>query len=255
MGLEITKDIDLALVMLNLFVLFFAGLVFYLHRESKREGYPLVSENPGGRQVENGYPTFPRPKTFLLPHGGSVSVPNDRQDRQQLALRATSRYPGSPMVPTGNPLIDGVGPASYAERADVPDLTYGGEAKVVPLRLVPDFSISSQDPDPRGMPVIGADHKIAGTVADLWVDRGEYLFRYLEVEVAPGNRVLLPINFARIDGWKRQVRVKSLLASQFADVPKPKAENEITFLEEDKICGYFGGGYLNATPQRAEPLL
>ena len=46
----------------------------------------------------------------------------------------------------------------------------------------PTFSIADRDPDPRGMPVIGADQKVAGTVKEVWVDRSEIMIRYLEVE-------------------------------------------------------------------------
>ena len=256
MGLEITKDIDFALVALNLFVAFFAGLVFYLHRESKREGYPLLSDDTRGRAMPNPFPTMPQPKTYLLPHGGTVTVPNSNVDARPIAARPIGNFPGAPLEPTGNPMRDAVGPASYAERADVPDLTYEGEAKIVPMRNVPDFSIASRDPDPRGMQVIGADGKIAGTVADLWVDRGEYLFRYIEVELATDKRhVLLPMNFARVNGARRRVTVKAILASQFADVPGIRNPAQITFLEEDRIMGYYGGGYLYATKARAEPML
>ena len=257
MGLEITKDIDFALVALNLFVAFFAVLVFYLHRESKREGYPLVSDHASGVDFGGAtkWPTFPDTKTFLLPHGGSVTVPNSTRDTRLIKALPASAAPGSPLVPTGNPMIDAVGPASYAERMDVPDLTFGGEAKIVPMRNARDFSVAANDPDPRGMKVIGADGKVGGTVADLWVDRGEYLFRYLEVTVAPGKNVLLPMNFCKVDGSARKVRVKAILASQFADVPGTARPDQITFREEDRICGYYGGGYLYATPERSEPLL
>ena len=34
------------------------------------------------------------------------------------------------------------------------------------------------------MPVIGCDGKQGGTVKDVWVDRSEYIMRYLEVEVS-----------------------------------------------------------------------
>ncbi|MEO1576025.1 MAG: photosynthetic reaction center subunit H, partial [Pseudomonadota bacterium] len=37
-------EIDLVEIVFTLFWLFFAGLVMYLHRESKREGYPLESD-------------------------------------------------------------------------------------------------------------------------------------------------------------------------------------------------------------------
>ena len=40
----ITGYIDVAQVVLYMFWVFFAGLVYYLHRENKREGYPLDSD-------------------------------------------------------------------------------------------------------------------------------------------------------------------------------------------------------------------
>ncbi|NCV58886.1 MAG: hypothetical protein EBW19_02420, partial [Betaproteobacteria bacterium] len=42
----ITGYIDVAQVVLYLFWIFFFGLVVYLQREGKREGYPLLSDNP-----------------------------------------------------------------------------------------------------------------------------------------------------------------------------------------------------------------
>ncbi len=44
----ITGYIDVAQVVLYAFWIFFAGLVFYLRREDRREGYPLESEVHGG---------------------------------------------------------------------------------------------------------------------------------------------------------------------------------------------------------------
>jgi len=38
-------------------------------------------------------------------------------------------------------------------------------------------------------------------------------------------------------------------------VPATRAPDSITLLEEEKICAYFGGGLLYATPSRQEPLL
>ena len=49
--------------------------------------------------------------------------------------------------------------------------------------------------------------------------------------------------------------VRAILASQFAHVPTTRSPDRITLLEEDKICGYYGGGTLYATPSRQEPLL
>jgi photosynthetic reaction center H subunit len=95
-------------------------------------------------------------------------------------------------------------------------------------------------------------------VKDIWIDRAEYVMRYMEVEVAvPGGfrNVLLPTNFTRIDGEKRQARVKAIFAKHFADVPGLKSPDQVTLLEEDKIMGYYGGGTLYASPQRSEPLI
>ncbi|MEQ1713857.1 MAG: photosynthetic reaction center subunit H, partial [Hyphomicrobium sp.] len=163
----------------------------------------------------------------------------------------------SPFVPTGNPLADCIGPSSYAERPDIPDVTFENKARIVPLRIASDFTIADGDPDPRGMPVIGADGKTAGKIVEAWVDRSEFILRYLELETvdATPKRVMLPINFAGIDKANGKVLVSAILASQFAGVPVLKSQDQITFLEEEKVMGYYGGGLLYATPDRQEPLL
>ncbi len=254
MGLEFTQYIDLAQVVLYLFWAFFAGLILYLHQESKREGYPLVAEEnrPGVSIV--GFPGMPAPKTFRLFHGGEVTVPNGRGDARDLKLAQTAPWTGAPYVPTGNPMVDGVGPASWAERDDHPDLTVEGEPKIVPLRVATEFHVEPRDPDPRGFPVVGADDVQAGVISDLWVDKAEFLFRYYEIKLNDGRNVLLPVTMARIEGKKR-VKVRSILGSQFTGVPALKNPDQITFLEEDKVSGYYGGGYLYATPERQEPIV
>jgi len=250
----IVGSIDLAQVVLYAFIVFFFGLIFYLRREDKREGYPLVVDGSGVIHGV-GYPVPPSPKTFRMPHGENVSVPNGRADAPVTKAVPTARWPGAPLEPTGNPMIDAVGPASYVNRADVPDLTVDGADKIVPMRIATTFSIADRDPDPRGMPVIGADHNVAGTVTEVWVDRSEIMIRYLEVALADGGTVMLPWNFCRVDCSMRRVKVKSILSSQFKDVPKLTSPDRITLLEEDKVCAYYGGGTLYATPDRSEPLL
>ena len=170
----------------------------------------------------------------------------------------TTRSPGAPLQPAGNPMLSNMGPASYANRADVPDSTIHGLPRIVPLRTAPDFGVSTKDTDPRGLPVVGADGAVGGVVRDVWIDRAEVLFRYLEVEVAGAasdgrNSVLLPVNFSRIGA--RRVVVDSVLGSQFAGVPQTRSPDHVTFLEEEKIMAYYGAGTLYATPGRAEPLL
>ena len=194
----ITQYVDVAQLVLYAFWIFFAALVYYLVRENHREGYPMETEN--GRGVITGWP-IPEPKTYKLAHGGEAVVPNaDRLRRRRCAPSRRIRWAGAPLVPTGdNPMLDGVGPGAWADRADVPDMDFEGQLKIVPLRVASDFQVSAKDNDPRGLPVVGGDGEVGGTVVDLWVDKAESLFRYLEVETTGGGRrVLLPINFARI---------------------------------------------------------
>jgi photosynthetic reaction center H subunit len=249
----ITGYIDVAQLVLYAFWIFFAGLIYYLHRENKREGYPLESERSRSITVQ-GFPAVPEPKTYHLPHGGTVTAPTGKADTRPIKARPIGPWPGAPLEPTGDPMVDGVGPAAYAERADEPDLTYDGKVKIVPLRVATDYRVESRDPDPRGMPVIGADGQAGGTVRDVWVDTAEVMIRYLEVELPGGGRtVLLPWNCTRVGGGK--VKVKSILGSQFANVPGLRKPDEVTLLEEDRIMGYYAGGHLYATPSRQEPLL
>ncbi|HUN91863.1 MAG TPA: photosynthetic reaction center subunit H [Burkholderiaceae bacterium] len=252
---------DVAQVVLYAFWIFFALLVVYLLKENKREGYPLDSSRTtrsGGRVKVIGWPGLPAPKTFLLPHGGTVTVPNGSADRRPVAAAPIAPYHGAPLEPTGaKPLLDCVGPGSYAERSDTVDLTYEGEPKIVPMRVAADFSVArGWTPDPRGKPVFGADDERAGIVRDLWVDRSECILRYLEVEVPTGadsRRVLLPATFAVVDAKK--VQVESILAAQFSDVPATKSPDQVTLLEEDRITAYYGAGTLYATRARREPFL
>lgn len=253
----ITGYIDVAQIVLYLFWIFFFGLVYYLQMESKREGFPLETVYPSGEiRTSPGFVMMPTPKTYLLPHGGTLTVPNDSVSPQTLHAEPLHRLMGAPLVPTGNPMLDGVGPGSYADRADVPDYTWEGDPKIVPLRVATEYGVASRDDDPRGLEVMGADGAVGGTVNDLWIDKSEMVFRYIEVAVPAGGatrNVLLPMNFARIkpDG----VKVASILGHQFAQVPATKSPDQVTLLEEEKVMAYYGGGTLYAEPSRQEPLV
>jgi photosynthetic reaction center H subunit len=255
----ITGYIDVAQVVLYAFWAFFAGLIFYLRREDKREGYPLESERSGLVTVQ-GFPKIPEPKTFLLADGTSVQAPRDGggADRREIKAAPVAAWHGAPLEPTGDPMADAVGPASYAQRRDIPDTMHTGAPKLVPLRLASGFHLDERDPDPRGMSVVGADGQVGGVVRDVWVDQSEYIIRYFEVEVgekAKKRNVLLPTTLSRVSGKKGQIMVNSILGSQFAMVPSHKKADVVTRLEEDRICAFYAGGNLYATPARAEPLL
>jgi photosynthetic reaction center H subunit len=169
-------------------------------------------------------------------------------------------YNGSPLVPTGNPMLDGVGPASWASRADVPDRTALGDVKIVPMRLATSYSIANGDPDPRGLPVHAADKQVAGTIVDVWVDRSEPQVRYYEVKLAGGERnVMLPVGYVQWPNFglwgNDHVIVKAITSAQFRDVPAIRSTEQITLLEEDKVMAYFAGGHLYADASRAEPII
>lgn len=250
--------LDVAQVTLYVFWIFFACLIFYLRKEDKREGYPLESTAMGGG-VQQGFPRHPDQKVYLLRDGHTATLPNHKNDRRDVALAPVDRYPGSPLEPTGNPMLDGVGPGSWADREDKPELTMENLPAIVPLRMTPATTLAERDPDPRGMPVIGADREIGGVCVDVWVDRAEAIVRYLEIEVqAAGGakRVLLPLPFALINGGRaRRITVDAILGHQFVDVPVTAHPDQVTKLEEDRIVGYFGAGTLYATPARQEPLI
>lgn len=255
MGLS--SSIDLAEILFTLFWVFFIGLVIYLQREAKREGYPLESDNEG--VVVQGFPAVPKPKKYKLPHGqADVKAPREEPPEEDLKLRPTAGFPGAPFEPTGeNPMLDGVGPGAYANRHDVPELTLPGENRFVPMRTLPDFHVDEHDPDPVGMEVLGADNEVAGTVTDLWVDRVEPMIVFFEVQLGGdhGRKVLVPYTFSRVYRGRGQIKVHAIHSHQFQDIPGTASDEQITALEEEKIVAYFGAGTLYADEARAEPII
>lgn len=173
-----------------------------------------------------------------------------------LPAKPTSSVPGSPLVPTGDPMVDGVGPAAWADRADRADLALDGGPKIQPMSHLVGYSVESRDPDPRGWPVYGGRGALAGTVEDIWIDRSEPQVRYYQVALADGGgSVLLPSGFAKLRTSRRRIDVKSIFAPHFAKVPRTAAADRITLLEEDRIVAYYAGGTMYADPSRGEPWL
>jgi photosynthetic reaction center H subunit len=137
-GAITAQYIDVAQLVLYCFWIFFAGLIYYLHRENKREGYPLRVD------VTRCWPAWAR--------------------------------------------------AAWAGRADVPDMTTTGHAAHRAAAQHPSYGVAPSRTPIRAATRCSAPTASAGTVVDLWVDRSEAIFRYLEVEVAAGGRrVLLPM--------------------------------------------------------------
>jgi photosynthetic reaction center H subunit len=258
--MTIIGDFDIAQLCLYAFWAFFIGLIIYLQRETMREGYPMESEVTG-KPAMFGLFGLPAPKTFKLPHGhGEVSFPNEAKDAKEItdrkfAMRPTEKWSGSAFEPTGDPLVDGVGPAAWAERADYPELTVEGEIKIVPMSSTNDWSVSERDGDPRGWPVYACDGEEIGKVRDLWIDRSESMIRYVELELADGAVKLAPLNCCLIKTIEKKVTIDSLASTQFGNVPEAKKKGQLSMLDEERIMAYYAGGKLYATPQRVEPWL
>jgi photosynthetic reaction center H subunit len=252
---KIVGSIDLTLLIFSAFVLFFIGLIVYLQREGRREGYPLEDEATGRVDTPGGFLSIASPKTFKMPFGRpDITVPNNARDTLDRPWKRTFRSPGAPYYPTGNPLVDGIGPAAWADRAKHTDLDGEGRNRIVPIGATQHIAIHARDADPRGMSVIAADGLVAGTVTDIWVDRAEHMIRYLEVDTGSG-KVLAPMAMAKVKSKKGQIEIDAINAADFAAAPVPGTAGQITFYEEERIVAYFGGGYLYANSERQDPLI
>ena len=241
-GVTFFGNFDLASLAIWSFWIFFAGLIVYIQRENLREGFPLQDDDGTPRPSLGWGP--PEDKTFILPHGkGELNVPSGAHgDREDLALERTEVTGGFPFAPTGDPMADGVGPASWSPREDAPELDAHGNPKIQPMAGKEAFFVSAGR-DPRGMPVLSRDDLVVGHVTDMWIDEGEALVRYLQVDLEAehgGGTKLIPITMAKIAA--KWVKVNSLSARHFAGIPGPAAGDRITKLEEEKNNAWFAGG-------------
>jgi photosynthetic reaction center H subunit len=253
--------IDITEMVLYLFFAFFLCLVLYLQNESRREGYPLEHDVTGEHEPTPGLFFRALPKPYNMADGTTRFKPDGSRDTHDMSFKRTAAWSGSPIEPTGNPLTAGVGPGSYAMRADVPDMTSHGTVRIAPLRASPGFSTDDRDAHLVGMGIVGVDGQSGGTISDVWVDRSEYLIRYLEVATintdgtATGKTVLVPMTMCAVRKSSKSVFLDAVRGSQVSGAPQIKNADQVTLLEEEKIVGYFGAGYLYATEQRAEPVL
>jgi photosynthetic reaction center H subunit len=63
------------------------------------------------------------------------------------------------------------------------------------------------------------------------------------------------MTMAVINKSKKTVRVDAIVGAQFAGAPVLENPEQITLYEEERVCAYYGGGFLYATKQRSEPWL
>ncbi len=250
-GLDVTEWV------LYAFFLFFFGLIIYLRREDRREGYPLEDDVSGRHEPLGGLLFTAPPKTFRLPNNsGTFTAPSGRRDTRELKAHRTAPWAGSPLEPTGDPMQAGVGPGAYAQRSTKPDVMAHGGPRIVPLRVDKTFYLDKRDVRLKGMKMVGADNVEAGKISDVWVDRSEYLIRYLEVELASGGRrVLIPMPLVTIERGRNRAKTHAVLGAQFAGAPALANPDQITRDEEERVSAYYGAGLLYATPARSEPWL
>lgn len=257
----ISGSIDAAQVLLVLFIGFVLALFLYLRREDKREGYPLEDPADGtfgggigrrlGHKPLNGFPLPPPPRYMKLMHDEHTWMPHP-EGRDKALLRHGS-HPGAPFIPVGDPMLDGVGPASWGSKRDEPLLTWEGYPQLQPLRLLDGWEVAREDPDPRGMPVFDADGIQVGHVVDIWLDHGVKILRYLEVALTLPEgppRAMLPIYFAEISPRSHDVRVAALFVRQFVTFPQLREADTITAREEDRVSSYCAGGLLYGSRRR-----
>jgi photosynthetic reaction center H subunit len=257
MSYNLTAGLDIAELVVWAFFLFFIGLVIHLRREDRREGYPTEDDVTGRVGTPGGFLSMPLTKTFQLPFDHGTTIQPNPEDRDGIRGRSrrTSQWAGSPLEPLGDPLQAHIGPGAYAVRADRPDTNMEGHPRIVPLSVQPDFYIARGDADPRGWVVVGADRVVAGTVSDLWIDTADRLVRYYEVATPSGKSVLAPMFMSSVQTKRRTIEIDALLGHQFEGAPATPSNGQITLHEEDRVQAFFGGGYLYATPARAEPFL
>ncbi|MEM1029577.1 MAG: photosynthetic reaction center subunit H [Myxococcota bacterium] len=245
-------SVDFAQVMIYLFWIFFAGLVFYIRREDRREGFPLETVHPR-RVLNEDNPLIPTPKRYALPEGGEYLAPSFERDERP--IEATQGLPTSPYDPVGTGMGTNIGPSSFAERDRHPERTYDGHNAIVPMRVATDYSVTGGS-DPRGWDVVAIDGEVVGKVTDIWVDRPEMQARYIEVELADGSGSrLMPMTMGVTRPSAQVFKLEAMTSEQFPGIPQLEQADEITVHEEELISAYFAGGRLYATPKRVAPLI
>jgi len=255
----ITQQIDAVEVLVIAFFVFLSGLIYYLRREDKREGYPLDDSGSRRGRIE-GFPPAPPPKFFRLLEGGTTAMPHEHP-ATPIAAEPLGASPGAPLIPLGDTLRSELGPAAYPRRRNEPMFVLG-EPQLRPLAQAHGWKIADGDPDPRGMQVVDAERAEVGVVREIWIDRGAKILRYLEVSRESGasnpleterlatDRALVPIYYADIDARRRVIRVRTLLAREFDDVPRPARSDQITAREEDHLNAFYAGATLYGGARR-----
>lgn len=250
----LTSHLDAVQILVAVFFLCFAGLIYYLRREDKREGYPLWDISPRNVPIE-GFPAVPPTKVYLLQEGGTTTMPHRFEPSATRAIPADSQF-GSPLIPIGDAMLAEVGPGAYPMRKNTPLLSEG-EPQVQPMRIAHGWDVSKGDADPRGMRVLDCGKTPVGTVTDLWVDRGVKILRYLEVALdgePDAPHVIVPLFRTDIREKRRVVLIDAMLAGHVRLAPRLADPDVITAREEDQVNAYFASAYMYGRDYIGTPL-
>ena len=163
---EITGYVDVAQVVLYAFWIFFAGLVFYLRREDRREGYPLEIRGrprPGDAArsdpdpVAEAVPPLQRPGEERAPDRRRAPPWNYRGHKHEV-------WPGAPLEPDTDGLHDAIGPAPTPTARTATTRPGTARSASCPCGSPTTSWSTNSGPNPIGMSVFGADRQVAGTV-------------------------------------------------------------------------------------------
>ena len=150
--------IDVAQVVFPRSWLFFAGLVFWLRREDRREGYPLESE-VSGHFKDRGFIWIPEPKTFILANGeGPAPHFEGRHAADQRARRSS---PGRARRSSRRAIRCGRRrPRQPRPRPDEPYRPLDGHDLLAPLRVATNYAVPPEGGNPIGFEVVGARRRV-----------------------------------------------------------------------------------------------
>ncbi len=153
--------------------LFFAGLIWYLRQEDRREGYPLESGSRRRREAARlavSSRAEDLPPRRRLDGAGARPI---RPDARPLNAAKTEPWPGAPYRADRRSAAGRRRPGLLGGAARLPYKTAEGHDLIAPLRVATNYAVAPEGGNPLGFTVIGGDRKAAGTVKDIWVDRSE----------------------------------------------------------------------------------
>ena len=254
----ITGYIDVAQLVLYVFWIFFAGLIYYLAARTSARAIRWRRTNGRERDVRASRRSRAQ-DLHMLAHGGEATVPEHDARRDRCSGRAgIALWPARRWCPPATRCSTASGPGAYAERADVPDTDFEAHAKIVPLRVAD--RLRRRAARPRSARHDGRSAPTARSAAP-WSTCGSTSSEAIvplprgRGRRAGGKRhVLLPMNFARDPAPRRRQGARDPRRPVRRRAGHARARPG-DHARGGKIMAYYGAGTLYAEPSRQEPLL